>query len=221
MNIHRSQGSSFNHDEPDDYDDIDKYLDGALSEQEMEDFESRCFSDDALLLEVQDRMAFRKQVTYVIKKNAREIFSEELYLELADLIIKKSTLEFTKDIITNIVPQDLPLFDHFTRRYFEEDPEERSALVLEPEFRSAAGEAAPKVNLTYFILLVVESVLQSVREKSPEKLQAITTENMKEFLQQHARELLEQYRELTKSYSTEILQQVEKFGDYLKKLLAR
>jgi len=219
MNSFKSKRSDFNNHESEEYDEIDKYLDGQLPEQEMEDFERRCFTDDALLLEVQERQKFRKQVAQVIKENASEIFSEDLYQDIANIIIKKSTAEFTKEIITDIAPHDLPLLDHFTQRYFEEDPEERSTLVLETGYRSAADDAAPVVNLTIFVLLVVESMMQSLREKSPEILRTITQETMREFLQQHARELLEQYREITKPYSAEIMQQVEKFGNYLKQLL--
>ena len=207
--------ADLNNGQSEEYDEIDQYLDGRLPEKEAEDFERRCFSDDALLLKLQERQKFDEQLAGVINEKGYEIFSDYFKNKLDGIMIEAARL-----LVKEVAPNDLPLFDHFEQKYRKEDPEERPALVWEAEYRSTTGEAAPKLNLTMFVLLVVESMMQSLREKSPEKLQTITPETMKEFLQQHARELLEHYRELTKSYSAEILQQVEKFAGYLKKLLA-
>jgi len=53
---------------------IDRYLDGLLSEPEREDFEARCFRDDAFFMEVRERERLRQKVAKVIQEEGAEIF---------------------------------------------------------------------------------------------------------------------------------------------------
>jgi len=55
---------------------IDKYLDGLLSEEEMDEFETRCLEDKYFFHKVAERKRLREKVTQVIKKNGEEIFLE-------------------------------------------------------------------------------------------------------------------------------------------------
>lgn len=53
---------------------IDRYLDGLLSEPEREEFEARCFRDDAFFVEVREREELRQKVAKVINEEGAEIF---------------------------------------------------------------------------------------------------------------------------------------------------
>lgn len=53
---------------------IDRYLDGLLAEPEREDFEARCFRDDAFFMEVRERERLRQKVAKVIQEEGTEIF---------------------------------------------------------------------------------------------------------------------------------------------------
>ncbi|MGH7456319.1 MAG: hypothetical protein ACRENG_33515, partial [bacterium] len=54
---------------------IDRYLDGLLSEREREDFELRCFKDDAFFMEVRDRERLRQKLAQVIHEDGETIFA--------------------------------------------------------------------------------------------------------------------------------------------------
>jgi len=53
---------------------IDRYLDGLLAEPEREDFEARCFRDDAFFMEVRERERLRQKVAKIIQEEGAEIF---------------------------------------------------------------------------------------------------------------------------------------------------
>ena len=54
---------------------IDNYLDGLLSEQDSDEFETRCLEDKNFFCQVAERERLREQVAHVIKKNGEEIFA--------------------------------------------------------------------------------------------------------------------------------------------------
>ena len=53
---------------------IDRYFDGLLSEPEREDFEARCFRDDAFFMEVREREIWQEKVARVIQEDGEELF---------------------------------------------------------------------------------------------------------------------------------------------------
>jgi len=70
--------------QPKDYDDIeldvyiDQYLDGLLSEIDMDAFETKILEDKSLFQKVQQRKQLREQVTTVIEEEGENIFTEYL-----------------------------------------------------------------------------------------------------------------------------------------------
>ncbi len=57
---------------------IDQYLDGTLSEVEIDEFETKCLEDRTFFQQVQARARFRKQIESVVRKNGAEIFFDHL-----------------------------------------------------------------------------------------------------------------------------------------------
>ncbi len=187
---------------------IDKFLDNRLSDKELEKFEIRCFENNEFFKRVQDRKKLRKKIKQVIEEDGIEIFSEDIEEDIIRTI--------TKIIIDEVAPSEQMLFDHFADRYFSGDQTERTELILESsEYRSTnAGEAA----LTYLSFSIIESLIKHLIQESVSVHQILQQKTDKEFIKQHADELLKQYAETTKSYSSVIKNQVEKLGNYLKKL---
>lgn len=57
---------------------IDKYLDGLLSEDEMDEFETKCLEDKSFFEKVRERELFTQKVAEVIHEEGEEIFEEYL-----------------------------------------------------------------------------------------------------------------------------------------------